>query len=95
MRQPKWPDGQGMKVFVLNSKHQTHIAFCKSLLKMFPYQLEQFWNKLTYSGLGDPPIVVANMEEMLMRVRQTPGAIGYVYEDMQTNGVGKIKVSER
>ena len=94
MKQTNWPGGQGVKVFVLNSKSTIHLNFCKSLLKMFPYQLDQIWNKLTYSGLGDPPVTVDSMEEMLERVSQTPGAIGYLNADIPPKDVVTIKVGK-
>ena len=94
MKQTNWPGGQGVTVFVLNSKSTTHLDFCKSLLKMFPYQLDQIWNKLTYSGLGDPPITVNSMEEMLKRVSETPGAIGYLHSSVQTTEVVTIQVGK-
>ena len=78
MRQATWPDGQNTQVFVLKSDHEVHEIFCKSQLSMFPYQLERLWNKLIYSGLGESPVQVANLAEMLERIQQTPGAIGYV-----------------
>lgn len=93
-RQTRWPDGLALQVFVLNSKDQNHQTFCKTYLKMFPYQLDQVWNKLTYSGLGDPPVQVSSMEEMMEKVSQTPGAIGYMFEDMQSDGIDTISVSK-
>ncbi|MCV2886164.1 hypothetical protein OE749_15835 [Aestuariibacter sp. AA17] len=78
MRQLTWPDGQSMRVFVLNNKHEAHEAFCVGTLNMFPYQLERMWNKLIYSGLGEAPTEVASLDEMLEKVMTTPGAIGYV-----------------
>lgn len=94
MRQSRWPDGQALKVFVLNSKSQTHQNFCKGHLRMFSYQLEQVWNKLTYSGLGDPPVEVKDMDEMLLRISETPGAIGYLNKSVTTDGVETILLSE-
>ena len=45
---------------------------------MFPYQLERQWNRLTYSGIGEPPVVVGNVEEMKRMIAETPGSIGYL-----------------
>ena len=94
MRQSKWPNGLPVKVFVLSSKHPVHTTFCKRTLKMFPYQLEQVWNKLTYSGLGDPPILVADADELLKRVSQTPGSIGYSYRSKVPANLDVIEISK-
>lgn len=78
MRQPKWPDGTPVKVFVLPDLHPLHGAFCKETLNLYPYQLRQSWDRLVYSGIGQAPNEVASEEEMIARVSATPGAIGYV-----------------
>lgn len=78
MRVRAWPDGAPLHVFVLDDAQPLHQEFCKSVLQMYPYQLRQNWDRLLYSGTGQPPVVVASEEELLQRVAQTPGSIGYV-----------------
>lgn len=78
MRVRAWPDGVPVRVFVLDDAQPLHEEFCKSVLQMYPYQLRQNWDRLLYSGTGQPPVVVASEEEMLTRVAETPGSIGYV-----------------
>lgn len=78
MRVRAWPDGAPLRVFVLNDAQPLHQKFSKSVLQMYPYQLRQNWDRLLYSGTGQPPVVVDSEEEMLKRVAETPGAVGYV-----------------
>lgn len=78
MRTSRWPDGTRAWVFVLPDNHPVHSAFSKEILNLYPYQLRQTWDRQVYSGTGQAPIEVANEEEMLRRVANTPGAIGYV-----------------
>ena len=92
MKQNTWPDGQPIKVYVLSSEHLTHQQFCKQVLRMFPYQVERIWNKLTYSGLGDLPIQVVNEQDMLAKVSQQPGAIGYVIGPQTNEGIHRIRL---
>lgn len=80
MRIRAWPDGTPVRVFVLEDSHPVHQEFAKSVLQMYPYQLRQNWDRLLYSGTGQPPIVVASEEELLRRVAETPGGIGYLSE---------------
>lgn len=80
MRVRAWPDGVPVHVFVLDDAAPAHEEFCKSVLQMYPYQLRDNWDRLLYSGTGQPPMAVASEEELLKRVGQTPGAIGYVRE---------------
>lgn len=92
MRQTKWPAGTPIKVFVMEQGSDVHRIFCKSVLGLFPYQLERQWNKLVYSGLGEAPGVVSNDQEMIERVATTPGAIGYVNEFEPTDGVKVVTI---
>lgn len=89
MRQTVWSKGQAITVYVLPNEHQIHQLFSTQVLGMFPYQLNRIWNKLVYSGLGEEPIKVQSEQEMLERVSQTPGAIGYV---MQSNNLDNVYV---
>ncbi len=78
MRLHQWENQQPVKVFVLPDNHPVHDNYCKSVLHVFPHQLRTVWNRQIYSGTGQAPVEVKNEEEMLERVANTPGAVGYV-----------------
>lgn len=80
MRLRRWPNGTPVTVFVLKSDSQTHSDFCKSVLNIYPHQLQAAWDRMVYSGTGKAPTVVNSEEEMRALVASTPGAIGYVAE---------------
>jgi ABC-type phosphate transport system substrate-binding protein len=90
MRQLRWSDNSAINVFVLPSQHDLHQRFAKERLQIFPYQLNRIWHKLTYSGLGVAPIIVASEQELIQAVIKTPGAIGYIDDETLT----KIKPSK-
>ena len=92
MRQTAWSNNQAITVYVLSNQHQTHQAFSTKILGMFPYQLDRIWNKLVYSGLGEEPIKVQSEKEMLERVSQKPGAIGYVMQQVSGDNINVITV---
>lgn len=92
MRQPKWPDGTQVRVFVLGDLQPLHGAFCKEKLNIYPYQLRQSWDRLVYSGIGQAPTEVASEEEMMARVASTPGAIGYIRKVNANDPVRAITV---
>ena len=81
MRVRIWPDGQPVRVFVLEADHPLHAQFCRTQLRTYPYQLEQSWDRLVYSGTGQRPTRVPSIEAMRREVATTPGAIGYVPDD--------------
>ncbi|MEP1446429.1 MAG: substrate-binding domain-containing protein [Paraglaciecola sp.] len=95
MRQTTWSNDQTITVYVLANQHQTHQVFSTQVLGMFPYQLDRIWNKLVYSGLGEEPIKLQSEEEMLERVSQKPGAIGYVAQPINVDKINVIKVLEK
>lgn len=78
LRARKWPDGTPITVFVLRDEHDAHRQFLLKTLKMLPHQLRRQWDRYIYSGIGQGPTVVESPEEMLSRVKSTPGGIGYI-----------------
>lgn len=92
MRQSNWKDGQVITVFVLANNHEIHKAFTTQILGLFPYQLERVWNKLIYSGLGEEPIKVKDETEMIERIKNKPGAIGYIKQGAMFDGVKKLNI---
>lgn len=95
LRLDKWPDNQLIKVFVLPDSDAAHSDFVKTVLGIYPYQLRQSWDRLIYSGFAQGPQVVANEQEMLKRVAETPGAIGYVRNVSYGDKVHVLTVLER
>jgi len=78
MRIRMWPDGTPITVFVLPDNNPNHNAFVRKLLTLLPHQLKRNWDRLVYTGIGQAPIEVANEQEMLKQLRNTPGSIGYI-----------------
>jgi hypothetical protein len=77
MRLSSWPDGSPIHVFVLPDNHPLHIRFAKEILGVYPFQLRSAWDRLVFSGTGVSPTTVESEEEMLERIKSTPGSIGY------------------
>lgn len=90
MRQATWADGKPIVVYTLPSSHPVHQRFTKNELKIFPYQLDKIWIKLTYSGLAQPPIKVKSIEQLIAAVQSTPGAIGYINDQTPVEGLKVI-----
>lgn len=80
MRLRTWQDGLPVRVFVLPDDAPIHGIFTKQQLNIFPYQLRAGWDRLTFTGTGQAPIIVQSEDEMYSLVASTPGAIGYLSE---------------
>lgn len=73
-----WPDGTRVRVFVLSDGHPLHRDFVKRQLDLYPRQLRRAWDRRLYSGTGAVPTEVASVDEMRLRLAETPGGIGYL-----------------
>ena len=85
MRLRSWPSGPPVRVFVLPDSDPLSDRFYRERLGMYSYVLRAAWDRMVFTGTGQAPTVVRNEEEMRRRVRETPGAIGYV---SGSNGAG-------
>ncbi|MBK1649395.1 hypothetical protein [Rhabdochromatium marinum] len=92
MRMTEWPDKRPVTVFVLPDKNPLHQSFAKRILDVYPYQLRSTWDRQIFSGTGQAPQQVADEQEMLQRVSQTGGAIGYIGAPPDSAAVKVIKV---
>ncbi|WPL18654.1 hypothetical protein Thiowin_03734 [Thiorhodovibrio winogradskyi] len=91
MRMPQWPDKRPVTVFVLPDSNPLHQSFAKRVLDVYPYQLRRTWDRQVFTGTGQAPRQVANEQEMIKRVSQTAGALGYV---SKTPDSAQVKVIE-
>ena len=81
MRVRQFPDGTPATVFVLPDRDERHRLFCKDLLQVYPYVLRDIWDRQVFTGIGQAPIEVASQEELIRRVAETRGGIGYIAQE--------------
>lgn len=84
----RWPNGMRIQFFVLPDEHPHHRHFVKNKLGLFPYQLRQIWDRLIFSGVGEGPVTVDSIDEMIEKVGAIPGAIGYYYSNRSVEKYG-------
>ncbi|MDQ7015020.1 MAG: hypothetical protein Q9N68_01455 [Gammaproteobacteria bacterium] len=94
MRLGRWPESNHeITVFVLADENPLHAQFCKTTLNVFPHQLRRAWDRLVFSGTGQAPIRLSSEAEMLQRVANTPGAIGYLSKDKVDGRVHVLRIN--
>jgi hypothetical protein len=81
MRLRSWPNGPPVRVFVLPDNDPLSDRFYREQLGMYSYILRAAWDRMVFTGTGLAPTIVRSEDEMRERVRETPGAIGYVSKD--------------
>ncbi|MCG6942703.1 MAG: hypothetical protein LJE69_15800 [Thiohalocapsa sp.] len=92
MHLSEWPNGTRVTAFVMEPDSKLHARFAKNVLRVFPYQLEQAWDRLVFSGTGQAPLVVHSPEEMRRRVAATPGGIGYLPSGYPADSVVQVEI---
>ncbi|MCK2184062.1 hypothetical protein [Halomonas getboli] len=92
MRQRTWPDGQAARIFVLPNRHPVHARFVKQRLSVYPHQLQLAWDRAVFSGTGQAPERVDSQDEMLERIADTPGALGYLEREYLDDRVQVISI---
>ncbi|WP_280549257.1 MULTISPECIES: hypothetical protein [unclassified Halomonas] len=92
MRQRTWPDGQAVRVFVLDNNHPVHARFAKEQLSVYPHQLQLAWDRMVFSGTGQAPNRVRDQAEMRERIATTPGALGYLEREYLDDRVQVISM---
>ena len=88
MQKRVWSDSTPIKVFTLSNTSALHKDFVHKYLRMQPYQLDRLWHRLVFSGTGTTPVEVFSIEEMIEKVKNTPGAVGYV-DSTDADGIDK------
>ncbi len=93
MRLREWSNGTPIVVYVLPDNDQLHRDFVQNILTMFPHQLRRHWDRYVYTGIGQAPIEVSNINEMITSVRNTVGAIGYIREETADANIRTIQLN--
>jgi len=72
-----WDTGEAVHVFDLKIKGKIKETFYKYLGKSAS-RMKSIWMKRLLSGEGDPPPALEDESEMLKRIKNTKGAIGFL-----------------
>lgn len=89
----KWEDGQKVYVFDLELKGNLKKDFYAFIGKS-PSRMKSIWMKKMLSGDGDPPPAMKSESEMLKKVENTKGAIGFINYENVNNNVKVLKIIE-
>jgi hypothetical protein len=84
-----WEGGQRVVITVLADKTD---AALKEVSGMDASQFKTFWQRLAFSGRGQPPRKANDAASLVALVASTKGAIALVPADAELKGVKKIEV---
>lgn len=83
--QTSWSDGSPIRVFALKSGSESVRKF-HEYLGRDPLQMRKLWLRAQLTGEGQAPTMVSE-DEIVARIAETPGSIGYVDASKVTNRV--------
>jgi len=86
-----WSDNKLIVIFDLKPKCEVKDRFYEYIAKNTA-RMKSICMKKLLSGEGDPPFAVESEEEMLQKVQNTPGAIGFVSSNKVKGNVKVIAV---
>ena len=86
-----WDNGDPVMIFDLKIKNEVREAFFKFLGKSSS-RMKSVWMKKMLLGEGDPPEPMESEQNMLDKIINTPGSIGFVNMELVTEEVKLLKV---
>jgi len=85
-----WDDNKKISLFIL-AKSPAHNEFVKKYPNKSENQFTNYWKQLLFTGKGMLPNRVTD-DEMIAKIKETEGAIGYVAAELATEEVTIIKL---
>jgi ABC-type phosphate transport system substrate-binding protein len=78
----KWPNGKPVQPVDQVASSPARRKFSDAIHRMDVPSVKSYWQKIVFSGRGDPPPERASDEDIVLFVKANPNAIGYVRSSM-------------
>jgi ABC-type phosphate transport system substrate-binding protein len=85
----RFPDGRLALPIDQDEGSDARDEFYATFAGKSPAQVKAHWSKIIFTGRGQPPLAVANGNEVKKHVAATPNSIGYI-ERTQLDGSVKV-----
>lgn len=83
----KWTDGTAVVPVDQIESSAVRDQFSRAVHGKPPAAIKSYWNQQIFSGRDVPPVEKKSDAEVLAYVKANPGAIGYVADTTETDGV--------
>jgi hypothetical protein len=93
-KEKRWPDGVPVTPIELSGKSAVRQRFTLETFGKPVIAISAYWQQMIFSGKGVPPPERSNDADIVVFVRETPGAIGYVGAGVDLAGVKVLAVTE-
>jgi ABC-type phosphate transport system substrate-binding protein len=88
-----WSNGDPVTVFDLKPKNEVKKTFYE-FLGISISRIKSIWLKNMLSGEGDPPKALESEEEMIQKIVETKGSIGYISAEKVNDQIRTLLVIE-
>ncbi len=88
----RWGDGTVVTPIDLSPSHPVREAFSLAIHDRSVAAIKRYWQRMLFSGRETPPVEKADEAALIALLRATPGAIGYVSDQIDTAGLKTLRV---
>jgi len=90
----RWPDGHPVMPVEPSGKSPVRVRFTLEIYGKQVIAISNYWQQMIFSGKGIPPPEKSSDADVVAFVRDTPGAIGYVWSGADTASVKVVAISD-
>jgi len=90
-KRSSWPDGSPITV-VIQKQGPLHEHFIGVINAISTQQFASYWEKIVYTGTGNPPKAFNSDAEVRKFVSENAGAIGYISDQNLDDSVQKMTI---
>jgi ABC-type phosphate transport system substrate-binding protein len=91
---PRWPDGHPVQPVEPSGKSPVRQRFTLEVYGKQVIAISAYWQQMIFGGKGVPPPEKSSDADVVAYVRDTPGAIGYVWSGTDVSGVKVVAVTD-
>lgn len=90
----RWPDGHPVMPVEPSGKSPVRQRFTLEIYGKQVIAISAYWQQMIFGGKGVPPPEKSNDADIVVFVRETPGAVGYVWTGTDASGVKVVAVTD-
>lgn len=91
-KEKRWPDGQQAVPVEPPVKSAVRQRFDQDIFGKPVIAISAYWQQMIFGGKGVPPPEKSSDADVVAFVRETPGAVGYVWTGAEASGVKVVAV---
>ncbi len=93
-KMPRWPDGHPVAPVEPSGKSPIRQRFSLEVYGKPVIAISAYWQQMIFGGKGVPPPERPSDADVVAFVRDTPGAIGYVWSGADVSGVRVVAITD-